>query len=103
MAANRATLTRDEVARIAGFARLELSADEIERMTDELDEILAHVAILDEVDIEGVEPMTHAVELELRTRPDDVTESLAIDEVLAGAPDEEDAMFAVPSSLGGSS
>jgi aspartyl-tRNA(Asn)/glutamyl-tRNA(Gln) amidotransferase subunit C len=96
-------LTPEEVAEIAGFARLELAGDEIERLAGELAEILEHVAILDEVDTEGVEPMTHAVEVELRARPDDVTESLPIDEVLAAAPDEDDGMFSVPSSIGGGS
>ena len=95
-------LTTDEVAEIAALARLELSAEEIARLTDELGEILAHVAVLDEVDVAGVEPMTHAVELELPSRPDDVIESLSIDDVLAGAPAEQDGMFSVPSSIGGS-
>ena len=93
-------LSLDEVTAIAGFARLELSAAEAERMTAELAEILDHVAVLAEVDVEGVEPMTHAVDIELRLRPDDVGESLSIDRALAAAPAEEDGCFVVPSSIG---
>lgn len=92
-------LSIDEVTEIAGFARLELSAAEAEQMAADLAELLEHVAVLDEVDVEGVEPLTCAVELELRLRPDDVGESLAIDDALGDAPAEEDDCFVVPSSI----
>lgn len=95
-------LTPEEVAAIAGFARLDLSAAELERIAGDLGEILEHVAVLDEVDVDGVEPMTHATDLELGLRPDDVIESLSIDDALGGAPAEEDGMFAVPSPIKGS-
>lgn len=93
------SVTADEVAAIAGFARLELVDGEAEQMAADLAELLEHVAVLDEVDVEGVEPMTHAVDIELTLRPDDVGASLPIDDVLGAAPEEEDGCFVVPSSI----
>ena len=91
-----AALTPDDVAQIALLARLELSPDEVDRLTGELAAILDHMQALAAVDTAGVEPMTHAVPMTLRLRADEVGPSLPVAEALAGAPDRADDQFRVP-------
>jgi aspartyl-tRNA(Asn)/glutamyl-tRNA(Gln) amidotransferase subunit C len=82
-------LTRDDVEQIALLARLALDDAELEQMRVDLTEILGHMDALAEVDTTGVEPMTHAVPLDLPLR-DDLTEpSLP-------APAADDGFFVVP-------
>jgi aspartyl-tRNA(Asn)/glutamyl-tRNA(Gln) amidotransferase subunit C len=89
-------LSRDEVEQIALLARLKLDDDEAERMREELGAILGHMDALAQVDTTGVEPMTHAVPMDLRLRPDDVAASLPQDVALRGAPEVADGCFQVP-------
>src|SRR5688572_3772145 len=65
------TLTRKEVEEIAFLARLHLDASEIDVMQTELGAILEHFGMLASVDTENVAPMTHAVPMDLRLRPDE--------------------------------
>ena len=63
-------LSRDEVVELARLARIELSDEIVERLRGELGAVLEYVAMLGEVDVTGVEPMTHAVAMTLRLRED---------------------------------
>jgi aspartyl-tRNA(Asn)/glutamyl-tRNA(Gln) amidotransferase subunit C len=92
-------LTRDEVEAIALLARLHLEPDELERMQGELGAILEHFQALASVDTAGVPPMTHAVPMDLRMRPDAVEPSLPPEVALAGAPRREEDLLVVPSSI----
>ena len=94
-------LTRKEVEEIAVLARLHLEPDELERMERELGAILGHFAELAAVDTQGVAPMTHAVPMDLRLRPDLVEPSLAPDVALAAAPRRDGDLIVVPSSIPG--
>lgn len=89
-------LSREEVMHVALLARLELSEEEIERYTWELNRVLEHIEKLEELDIEGVEPTSHAVPLSNVFRPDEPGEPLLRDEVLKNAPDAVDGYFRVP-------
>ena len=91
-----AALTREDVEEIAHLARLALTDSEIERMREELSAILGHMDALAEVDTTGIAPMTHAVPMELRLRPDEVAPSLPAEVALADAPDPRDGFFQVP-------
>lgn len=82
---------------MAKLARLGLSEDEVERMAGELSGILEHVDRIAELDLEGVEPTSHVVELENVLRPDVPHESLPPEVALAQAPDPIDGAFRVPS------
>ena len=82
---------------MARLARLRLSDDEVDRMAGELSSILDDVARIGELDLEGVAPTSHVVELENVLRPDEPRPSLTPDRALAGAPDEADGGFRVPS------
>lgn len=95
-------LTRKEVEEIALLARLHLDAPELDAMQSELGAILEHFAALAQVDTTDVAPMTHAVPMELRLRPDIVEPSLPASEALAGAPAKQDSVFVVPAIISGS-
>ena len=90
------SLDKATVAHIAKLARIRVSEDELEPLATELSGILKWIAQLDEVDTEGVEPMTSAVETTLRWRADVVTDGDCRDKVLANAPRHEGGFFAVP-------
>ena len=93
-------ITREEVRRVAALARLELSADEVERMTGQLDSILSYVAKLDELDTTGVTPTTHTQVVVNAFREDEVRPSLPRERALANAPERSDDAFIVPRVIG---
>ncbi|NKB84076.1 Asp-tRNA(Asn)/Glu-tRNA(Gln) amidotransferase subunit GatC [Brucella grignonensis] len=84
------------VKRVAHLARIAVSEDEAERMTGELNAILGFVEQLNEVDIEGVEPMTSVTPMKMRLREDAVTDGNIANAVVANAPVTEDNFFVVP-------
>ena len=93
-------ITREEVQRVAALARLELSADEVARMTGHLDSILSYVAKLDELDTTGVAPTTHTQAVVNAFREDAVRPSLPREQALANAPERSDEAFVVPRIIG---
>jgi aspartyl-tRNA(Asn)/glutamyl-tRNA(Gln) amidotransferase subunit C len=90
-------IDRDQVLHVARLARLELSDEEIERMAGELSGILEHVDRISALDLDGVEPTSHVVELENVLRADEPEASLPRDRALEQAPDPADGAFRVPS------
>ena len=92
-----AVIERDDVLHVARLARLRLSEGEVERMAGELSGILGHVDRIGELDLDGVEPTSHVVELENVLRPDEPRPSWDRDVVLEQAPDRDGAAFRVPS------
>src|SRR3712207_9402282 len=89
-------IDRETVDHVARLARLALSDEERERMSEELSVILAHVEKIQALELDALEPTAHAVALENVMRPDEVTPSLSQDEALANAPEREDDRFKVP-------
>ncbi|HST25564.1 MAG TPA: Asp-tRNA(Asn)/Glu-tRNA(Gln) amidotransferase subunit GatC [Gaiellaceae bacterium] len=89
-------ITRDDVLHVAKLARLELSAGEVERMREQLSAILEAVGKVAELDLEGIEPTAHPLDL-VNVLADDVPRpSLSLEDALANAPDPEDGFFGVP-------
>ena len=86
----------DTVKRVARLSRIALADQDAERMTGELNAILGFVEQLNEVDVEGVEPMTSAVATEMKKRADGVTDGGKADDIVANAPASEDHFFMVP-------
>ena len=84
------------VRRIAHLARIAVADDEIEHLGSEINAILAFVEQLQEVNIEGVEPMTSVTPMEMRKRPDVVTDGGNPEAVLKNAPATQDNFFLVP-------
>jgi aspartyl-tRNA(Asn)/glutamyl-tRNA(Gln) amidotransferase subunit C len=89
-------ITRQEVDHVADLARLALSEAEREKMTTQLNKILEAASDLQKLDTAGVPPTAFAVPLENVFRPDEVSESLPREAVLANAPDPKRGFFRVP-------
>jgi aspartyl-tRNA(Asn)/glutamyl-tRNA(Gln) amidotransferase subunit C len=90
-------IDRDQVLHVAKLARLRLDEDEVERMPAELSKILEHVETMNELDLDGVEPTSHVVDLTNVLREDVPRPSLDRETALAQAPDAADGGFRVPS------
>ena len=89
-------LTREEVLHVAKLARLSLGPEEIEVFTRQLNDILAYVEKLQELDTEGVPPLAHVIPMFNVFREDVVKEGLARDVALENAPAREEGAFVVP-------
>jgi aspartyl-tRNA(Asn)/glutamyl-tRNA(Gln) amidotransferase subunit C len=85
-----------EVERVARLARLELSAEEKDRMREQLDRILGYIDKLRRLDTEGVPPTSHAVPMVNVMREDEPRPCLPPQEMLANAPDRSGDFFRVP-------
>ena len=90
-------LDRSQVLHVARLARLQLTDDEIDRMASELSNVLGHFEKIQELDLEGVPPTSHVVEVADALREDEPTPSLPVDVVLASAPEPLEGGFGVPS------
>lgn len=93
-------LSTEEVARLAGLARIDLSPQQLARIAPQLDIILDAVASVSEVAAADVVPMTHALPLTNVFRDDVVRPGLTREQALAMAPAVEDDKFRVPRILG---
>lgn len=90
-------LDRAQVLHVARLARLELSEEEVDRMASELSHVLDHIEKIRELDLEGVPPTSHVVDVSGVLRPDEPTPSLPRDVILAAAPEPLNDGFGVPS------
>jgi aspartyl-tRNA(Asn)/glutamyl-tRNA(Gln) amidotransferase subunit C len=90
-------LDRDQVLHVARLARLELSDDEVERMASELSKVLDHIEKISELELDGVPPTSHVVDVVNAFRADEPKPCLPVELVLAQAPDPVDGGFGVPS------
>ncbi|GAC1333366.1 MAG: Asp-tRNA(Asn)/Glu-tRNA(Gln) amidotransferase subunit GatC [Beijerinckiaceae bacterium] len=84
------------VRRIAHLARISVEDDEVAHLQSELNAILAFVEELRGVDVEGIEPMTSVMPMQLKKREDRVTDGFIADAIVANAPRREDHFFVVP-------
>ena len=90
-------IDRQQVLHVANLARLELSDDEIERMSRELNEVLEHIERISELSLDGVQPTSHVIEVENVLRADEPRPSWPKRRILEGAPDPARDGFRVPS------
>jgi aspartyl-tRNA(Asn)/glutamyl-tRNA(Gln) amidotransferase subunit C len=90
------SISRDQVLHVARLARLDLSDDEVERLTDELGAILDAVSKVSELDLADVPPTSHPLALVNAWAEDVPRASLALDDVFANAPAREGDLFRVP-------
>jgi aspartyl-tRNA(Asn)/glutamyl-tRNA(Gln) amidotransferase subunit C len=89
-------ISRDEVVHVARLARLALTDDELERFVEQLGAILEAVGKVSELDLSGVEPTLHPLELANVWAEDEPRPSLAPEDALANAPAVEEGAFRVP-------
>jgi aspartyl-tRNA(Asn)/glutamyl-tRNA(Gln) amidotransferase subunit C len=89
-------ISRDEVLHVARLARLALTDEEVERLGAQLNAILEAVGKVAELDLEGVEPTAHPLDLVNVWAEDEPHESLPVEEALTNAPEREGGFFKVP-------
>ncbi len=94
-------IDREQVLHVARLARLQLTEDEVGHMSEELSKILGHIEKIGELDLAGVPPTTHVVEVPSALRPDEPEPSLPREVALASAPAVADGGFLVPSPQAG--
>jgi aspartyl-tRNA(Asn)/glutamyl-tRNA(Gln) amidotransferase subunit C len=90
------SLDEATVARIARLARIAVPADELAPLAVELSRILEWIEQLNEVDTEGVAPMTSVAAMKLAWREDRVTDGGRPEDILGNAPERQDGYFVVP-------
>ena len=84
------------VRRIAHLARIAVAESEVPHLQGELNAMLAFVEQLSEVNVDGVEPMTSVMPMEMKKRPDVVNDGEIADDVVRNAPATENHFFLVP-------
>lgn len=92
-------VTAETVRKIARLSRLHVEEERLVPLAGELNGILGWIEQLNEVDVEGVAPMTSAVDMEAPLRADEITDGGQRDDVLANAPKEDDGFYVVPRSV----
>jgi len=89
-------VSRGDVEYVAKLARIELTEDEKDTLTAQLSSILDHIEKLNELNIEGVEPTFHVLDVTNVFRADEVRPSLPTEETLKNAPARDGDFFKVP-------
>ena len=89
-------ISQEEIRKIAWLSRLEVKEEHMAHVEKELSDILSYVAELDALELDGVEPMAHAVPLHNVLREDVMKPSLDHELALSTAPEAEDGYFKVP-------
>ena len=93
-------ISAEVVVKVSRLARLDVSPNEVQRITTQMAGMLEHFADIDALDLSGVEPMTQPYPLSNVFREDVVVTGLDREEVLANAPAAEDGRFRVPPIVG---
>jgi aspartyl-tRNA(Asn)/glutamyl-tRNA(Gln) amidotransferase subunit C len=89
-------ISRDDVLHVAQLARLELSDDEVARFQEQLSAILEAVSKVSALDLDGVPPTSHPLEIANAWAEDEPRPCLSLDEAFANAPDRDDDHFRTP-------
>ena len=95
----KGAVSADDVKKIARLSRLHVEADRLQPLADDLNGILGWIEQLGEVDVEGVAPMTSAVDMAAPMRKDEISDGGIRDAVLKNAPKADDGFFVVPRSV----
>lgn len=90
------TVTRDDVRKVARLSRIAVPEERLDELAGELNGIMGWIDQLNEVDVEGVEPMTSVVTVKMKKRKDIVTDGHNPHDVVENAPAAEDDYFLVP-------
>jgi len=93
-------LTEAQVRHVAQLSRLELSTAEVQQFGAQLSRVLEYVSKLNELDLTGVEPLAHALDLQNVLREDEAVPGLTPEAALANAPAQDPPFFKVPKVLG---
>ncbi|WP_099489735.1 Asp-tRNA(Asn)/Glu-tRNA(Gln) amidotransferase subunit GatC, partial [Pseudomonas sp. 2822-15] len=91
--------SKDDVKHVANLARLEFTEEEMDKFTQQLDDIIKYAELLNELDTTNVQPTSHVLDVKNVVREDEVRPSLDREDTLKNAPDHEDGQVKVPSVL----
>ena len=94
------SLSRDDVAKLASLARIEMTEEELVNLASQFGSILDAVARVQELNLDGVKATSHPQPIENIFRQDQVLPSLTPEQAHSGAPAQEDQRFRVPQILG---
>ena len=92
-------ISRDQVEHVAHLARLGLSDDEIDRLQQQLSQILGHMQMIDSLDTSAIPPTAQVIPVSTVMRDDVARPSLPTEEILKNAPRREGSFFKVPPVL----
>ncbi|MDY4699181.1 Asp-tRNA(Asn)/Glu-tRNA(Gln) amidotransferase subunit GatC [Eubacterium coprostanoligenes] len=92
-------ITPDLIKYLEKLARITLTEDEEKKVGNELQDILTYIDMLNELDTEGVEAMSHCFPVTNVMREDEVQPSMSADEIVANAPESQDGCFVVPKTV----
>ena len=92
-------ITPDLIKYLEKLARITLSEDEEKKVGNELQYILTYIDMLNELDTDGVEAMSHCFPVTNVMREDEVAPSMSPDEIVANAPESQDGYFVVPKTV----
>lgn len=92
-------ITPDLIKYLEKLARITLSEDEEKKVGNELQDILTYIDMLNELDTDGVEAMSHCFPVTNVMREDEVALSMSPDEIVANAPESQDGYFVVPKTV----
>lgn len=90
------SIDQNTAAKVAKLARIKVEADALPALAQEFNTILGFIEQLNEVDVEGIEPMTSVTPMRLKRREDVVTDGGMAETVMSNAPDAREGFFAVP-------
>ncbi len=90
------SIDKETARKVAKLARIKVEEDALDALAGEFNAILGFVEQLNEVDVEGVEPMTSVTPMRLKRREDVVTDGNQQEKILSNAPDAREGFFAVP-------
>jgi aspartyl-tRNA(Asn)/glutamyl-tRNA(Gln) amidotransferase subunit C len=90
------SIDTDTARRVAKLARIKVEEDALPALAQDFNTILGFIEQLQEVDVDGVEPMVSVTPMRLKRRKDGVTDGGMADKVLSNAPDAREGFFAVP-------
>ncbi|MDC0302659.1 Asp-tRNA(Asn)/Glu-tRNA(Gln) amidotransferase subunit GatC [bacterium] len=85
-----------DVRYVANLARIKLSEEEVTRYSSQLEDIMGYIEKLGEVDVEGIEPSAHPIEMSNRVRKDEPVPSLPAEGFLQNTPDQANGQLRVP-------
>lgn len=92
-------ITPDLIKYLEKLARITLTEDEEKKVGNELQDILSYIDMLNELDTDGVEAMSHCFPVTNVMREDEVQPSMSADEIVANAPESQDGCFVVPKTV----
>lgn len=94
-------ISEEQVRHVAMLARLGLSDEQITSLGQELNSILSHIDQIQKLDLEGVEPTAHPLEVVNSMRADELRTGLSREDALRNAPEQQDGAFLIPRIVGG--